>query len=114
MKTTPHINQEKGANLVPGTVKPLHQRGKKSLGIRGVAGLTLNRLLMRVDNSAGKGTSGMNKFGSVIDRMSMKLGSNFPNSLRIKTQILKRLQCVIVVNSATRSQKNGVKGMEAP
>ena len=32
---------------------------------------------MRVYNSAGKGTSGMDKFGSVIDRMSMKLGSKF-------------------------------------
>ena len=30
---------------------------------------------MRIDNSAGKGTSGMNKFGSVADRMYMKLGS---------------------------------------
>ena len=30
---------------------------------------------MRVDNSAGKGTSGMDKFGSVIDRMNMKLGA---------------------------------------
>jgi len=36
---------------------------------------------MRVDNSAGKGTSGMDKFSSVIDRMSMKLGSKFFNSL---------------------------------
>jgi hypothetical protein len=34
---------------------------------------------MRVDHSAGKGTSGMNKFGSVIDRMDMKLGSKFFN-----------------------------------
>jgi len=29
----------------------------------------LNRLLMRVDNSAGKGMSGMDKFGSVVDRL---------------------------------------------
>jgi hypothetical protein len=29
---------------------------------------------MRVDNSAGKGTSGMDEFGSLIDRMNMKLG----------------------------------------
>ena len=42
---------------------------------------------MRVDNSAGKGTSGLDKFGSVIDRMNMKLGF-----LKIKTQLLKRLQ----------------------
>ena len=32
---------------------------------------------MRVDISSGKGTSGMDEFGSVIDRMNMKLGSNF-------------------------------------
>jgi hypothetical protein len=47
------------------------------MGIRRVAGLTLNRLLMRVDNSVGNGTSGMDKFGSKIDRVNMKLGSNF-------------------------------------
>ena len=49
---------------------------------------------MTVDHNAGKGTSGMDKFGSgsVIDRMNMKLGSKFLNSLRIKTQFLKRLQ----------------------
>jgi hypothetical protein len=60
---------------------------------------------MRVDYSAGKGSSGMNKFGSVIDRMNMKLGSGFLNSLGIKTQ----LQHVIVVNGATHSQKDGVE-----
>ena len=64
---------------------------------------------MRLDNSAGKGTSGMNKFG-VIDRMNMKLGSKFLNSLRIKTQLLKRLQRVIVVDGATHSQQVGVEG----
>ena len=36
---------------------------------------------MRVDNSAGKGMSGMDKFGSVIDRMNRKLGSKFLNSI---------------------------------
>jgi len=40
----------------------------------------------------------------------MKLGSKFLNSLRIKTQLLKRLQRVNVVDSATHSQKDGVKG----
>jgi aspartate carbamoyltransferase regulatory subunit len=65
---------------------------------------------MRVDNSAGKGMSGMDKFGSVIDRMNMKLGSKFLTSLRIKTQLLKRLQRVIVVDGATHSQKDGVEG----
>ena len=40
---------------------------------------------MTVDNSTGEGTSGMDKFCSVVDRMDMKLGSKFLNSLRIKT-----------------------------
>jgi hypothetical protein len=54
--------------LVPGTVKFLHQKEKRKInGIRRrVAGLICNRLPMSVDNSAGKGTSGMDKFGSAI------------------------------------------------
>jgi len=43
---------------------------------------------MRVNNSTGKGTSGMDKFSNVIDRMNMKLGSKFLNSLIIKTQLI--------------------------
>ena len=39
----------------------------------------------------------------------MKLGSKFLNSLRIKTQLLKPLQRVIVVEGATHSQKDGVE-----
>jgi hypothetical protein len=35
--------------------------------------------------------SGMDKFGSVIARMNMKLGSKFLNFLRITTQLLDRL-----------------------
>jgi len=57
-----------------------------------------------------KGMSGMDKFGSVIDRMNMKLGSKFICSLRVKTQLIKRLQRVIVVDGATHSQKDGVEG----
>jgi len=64
---------------------------------------------MRVGKSAGKGTSGMDKFGRVVDRMNMKLGSTFVDSLRFKTQFLKRLQRVIVVDIATHSQKDGVE-----
>jgi len=52
----------------------------------------------------------MNKFGSVTDRIDMKLGSMFLNSLQFKTQLLKRLQRVIVVDSAPHSQKDGVEG----
>ena len=43
---------------------------------------------MRVDNSIGKGTSGMDKFSSKVHRVHMELGSNLLNSLRNKTQFL--------------------------
>jgi hypothetical protein len=36
----------------------------------------------------------------------MKLGSKFFNSLRIKTQLLRRLQRVVVEDGATHSQKD--------
>jgi aspartate carbamoyltransferase regulatory subunit len=52
----------------------------------------------------------MDKFGSVVDKINMKLESEFLDSLRIKTQLLKRLQRVIVVDSATHSKKDGVEG----
>jgi aspartate carbamoyltransferase regulatory subunit len=65
---------------------------------------------MRVDISAGEGMYGMNKFGSVIDRMNVKLGSKFLTSLRIETQLPKKLQHVIVVDSATYSKKDSVEG----
>jgi len=51
----------------------------------------------------------MEKFGSVIDRMNVKLGSKFLSSLRIKTQLLKRLQRVIVADGVDYSQKDGVE-----
>jgi len=44
---------------------------------------------MRVDDCTGKCASGMDRFGSVVVRMNMKLGSKFLNSLRIKTSSLK-------------------------
>jgi len=56
------------------------------MGIKRVAGLARNRLLMRVDNSNGKGTSGMDKFSSEVHRAHMELGGKRLNSLRIKTQ----------------------------
>ena len=65
---------------------------------------------MRVDISARKGTSGVNMFGSAIDRMNMKLGSKFLNSMQIEAQLLERPQRVIVVDGATHSQKDGVEG----
>ena len=64
---------------------------------------------MRVDNSTGKGTSGMDKFSSEVHRMHMELGGKLLNFLRIKTQFLKRLQIVNVVDGATHTQKDDVE-----
>ena len=53
----------------------------------------------------------MVEFGSITGRMNMRIGSKFLNSLRFKTPLLKRLQRVIVVDSATHySQEDGVEG----
>jgi len=68
------------------------------MGIKRVAGLAWNRLLMRVNNSTGKGTSGLDKFGSEVHKVHMELGGKRLNSLRIKTQFLERRQSVSVVN----------------
>ena len=51
--------------------------------------MACNRLLMRVDNSTGKGTSGMDKLSSKVHRVHMELGGKLHNSLRIETQFLK-------------------------
>ena len=64
---------------------------------------------MRVDNSTGKGTSGMDKFSSKVQRVHMKLGGKLLNSLRIETQILERLQSVSVVDGAAYTQKGDVE-----
>ena len=40
---------------------------------------------MRVDNSTGKATSGMDKINSEVHRVHMELGGKLFNSLRIKT-----------------------------
>ena len=61
---------------MPGTVKLLHQKKKNKIN-GDQEGCRLNCLLMRVDISAGKGTSGMDKFGNLVDRIHMKLGSKF-------------------------------------
>jgi hypothetical protein len=82
------------------------------MGIKRVAGLTWNRLLMRVDNSTGKGTSGMDKFNSEVHRVHMELGGKLLNSLRIKTQFLERLQSVSVVDGAAHTQKDDVESNE--
>jgi len=64
---------------------------------------------MRVDNSTGKGTSGMDKFSSKVHRVHMELGGKLLNSLRIEIQILERLQSVSVVDGAAHTQKDDVK-----
>ena len=64
---------------------------------------------MRVDNSTGKGTSGMDKFSSKVQRVHMELGGKLLNSLRIETQFLERLQSVGVVDGAAHTQKDDVE-----
>ena len=48
----------------------------------------------------------VDKFGSVIDNMNTELGISFINLLSVKNQLLKWLQCVIVVDGATHSHKD--------
>ena len=55
---------------------------------------------MTVDNSTGKGTSGMDKFSSKVHGVHMELAGKLLYSLRIKTQFLERLQSVSVVDGA--------------
>ena len=65
---------------------------------------------MRVDNSTGKGTSGMDKFSSKVHRVHMELlGGKLLSSLRIETQFLERLQSVSVVDGAAHTQKDDVE-----
>ena len=77
------------------------------MGIRRVAGLARTRLLMRVDNSTEKGTSGMDKFSSKVHRVHMEHGGKLLNSLRIETQFLERLQSI--VDGAAHTQKDDVE-----
>jgi hypothetical protein len=51
----------------------------------------------------------MNEFGSVLTELVLSLRASFLYTLIIKTQLLKRLQRVIVVDSATYSLKDGVE-----
>ena len=64
---------------------------------------------MRVDNSTGKGTSGMDQFSSKVHRVHMELGGKLLNSLRIETQFLEKLQSVSVVDGAAHTQKDDVE-----
>ena len=91
VKATPNINLGKRSHFGTDYRKaPPPQNGKeKSMGIRRVAGLAWYRLLMKVDNSTGKGTPGMDKLSSKVHRVHMELGGKLLNSLRIKTSSLK-------------------------
>ena len=60
---------------------------------------------MRVENSTGKGMSGMNKFSIEVHRVHTELGGKLLNSLGIKTQFLERLQSVSVVDGDAHTQK---------
>ena len=64
---------------------------------------------MRVDNSTGKGTSGMDMFSSEVHRVHMELGGKLLISLKIETQFLERLQSVSVVDGAAHTQKDDVE-----
>ena len=64
---------------------------------------------MRVINSTGKGTSGMDKLSSKVHRVYMELGGKLLYSLRIETQFLERLQSVSVVDGAAHTQKDDVE-----
>ena len=67
-------------------------------------------LLIRVDNSTGKGTSVMDNFSSKVRRVHMELGGKLINSLRIESQFLEKLQSVSVVDGgAAHTQKDDVK-----
>jgi len=69
--------------------------------IKRSTGLIRNRLLMSVGDSSEKGVSGMDKFGSNLNRMHMELRGKFANSIRIKTRVLERLRSMSILDSAT-------------
>ena len=109
MKATPHFNLGIGATLVPSTIKLLHgEKEGEIVGDEEGCRLGLKPApWMRVDNSNGKGASGMDKFCSKVHRVHMELGGRLLYSLKIKTQFLERLQSV--VDGATHTQKDDVE-----
>ena len=64
---------------------------------------------MRIDDSTGKGTSGMDKFSSKVHRVRMELEGKLLNFLRIEIQLFERLQSVGVVDGAAYTQKDDVE-----
>jgi hypothetical protein len=56
----------------------------------------------------------MDKFGSAVDRMYLKLGSNVLCSLRFKTQLLKMLQYVIFTRIGLQGlQEKGLQSIRS-
>jgi len=51
----------------------------------------------------------MDKFSSKVHKVHMELGGKLLNSLRIETQLFKRLQSVGVVDGAAHTQKDNVE-----
>ena len=64
---------------------------------------------MKIDNSTGKGTSGMDKFSSKVHKVHMELGGKLLSSLRIETHFFQRRQSVGVVDGAAHTQKDDVE-----
>ena len=99
--------------MVPSTVKLLHRKKeRKTNGDQEGCRLGLKPApddSRRVDNSTGKGTSGMDKFSSKVHRVHMELGGKLLNTLRIETQFFERLQSVGVVDGAAHTQKDDVE-----
>jgi len=80
------------------------------MGIRRVAGLALNWLMMRVGNGTGDGGS---MEASLLTECAWSLdAAKLLNSLRNKTQILERLQIASDVDGATSAEEDDVERIE--
>jgi len=88
---------------------PTAERKGKINGDQEGCRLGLKRLLMRVDNSTGKGMSSMDKSSSKVHRVHMELGGKLLNLLRIETRFIERLESVGVVDGAAHTQKDDVE-----
>ena len=66
---------------------------------------------MRVDNSTGKGTSGVDKLAAKFTECTHGAWrqAKLRGSLKIETQFLERLQSVSVVDGAAHTQKDDVE-----
>jgi hypothetical protein len=73
---------------------------------------------MKIGNGTGEGTSELDKFSIVADRMHRELGGKLLDSLRIKARAFEWLHCVSVVDGAIHSQEDDVshcgRVVEAP